>query len=206
MFATGRLIVRPQTAQLTHNRDFLNKMDPYCVVSLGGQTFNTTVARGQGRTPGWSDALTFNINNDQVLIVRLFDKDRLTRDDFIGECSVPLADVYQRGSLSNWFNVFNQGRLEGSILITLEFLPSNMGFSQGFMPQQVPMHTTINNTYLPPVQQSICPPVQQTYISSPPMLSKSYEFIQPNSFSQTTTTYRQELLAPEFIGSTFGRF
>ena len=185
MFATGRLIVRPQTAKLAHNRDFLlNKMDPYCVMTVGGQTFNTSIARGMGKTPGWSDALTFNINNDQVLMIRMFDKDRLSRDDFIGECAVPLNDVYQRGTVTNWYNVTNQGRLEGSIMVSMEFMPNNMGYGQGMM-SQMPMHTTnISNTYLPPMQQ--------------PMLMQQPMY--------TTSTYREEILGPQFINPGFGYY
>ena len=135
MFQTGRLIVKPQTAQLARNKDFLNKMDPYVVIILGGQTFCTQVARGQGKTPGWNDAATLNVNNDQMLVVRLFDKDRFGKDDIIGECVVPLQEVFQRGNVSNHYNLMDKGRAAGTVFLNMQFTPSNMGMQPGMVMQ-----------------------------------------------------------------------
>ena len=142
MFNQGKLIVRPQTAQLAKNKDFLRKQDPYIKAQLGAQHFQTSVSKKGGKTPAWTDAFTFNINNDQTLVLHMFDKDKLSKDDFIGECTIPLNEVYQKRSLSNWYNIHNKGQLMGKLLVTFEFMPeggqfnsmngSAMGMQQGY--------------------------------------------------------------------------
>lgn len=38
---SGTLIVKPISAKLTHDTEFLGKMDPYCKVTLGNQCKRT---------------------------------------------------------------------------------------------------------------------------------------------------------------------
>ena len=59
----------------------------------------------------------------------MFDKDKLSRDDFIGECTIPLAEVYQKRSLTNWYNIYNKGQLMGQLLVTFEFMPEGGQFN-----------------------------------------------------------------------------
>ena len=182
MFHSGKLLVRPLTAQLAHDKDLLGKMDPYCVLVVGGQTFKSSVAKSGGKTPSWTDTLTFTINNDQVLIVRLFDKDRFSKDDYIAECAVPLAEVYQKRNLTNWYNVSNKGKLEGKIMICCEFVPNatgmNQGFNQGFGPGPQ-MHNPQQNFPMPPGMHPMQPGMPLMQPGMPPMQPGMPPFGQP---------------------------
>jgi C2 domain len=168
MFHQGKLLVRPQTAQLAKNKDFLRKQDPYIVMSIGSQQFKTSISKNGGKQPSWTDTINFNINNDQALILHLFDKDKITRDDFIGECTIPLAEVYQRRSLTNWYNIHSKGRLVGQILVSFDFMPEMNQFNQGMQysgmqqqcyqsPPPIQLQTSFHEEY-----QTMPAPVLQT--------------------------------------------
>ena len=90
----GTLIVKPQSAQLQHNRDLFHKMDPYCIVTIGSQKLQTSVAKRQGKTPAWADSLKFVVNGEATMAISMFDKDHITKDAFIGETVVNLNEVY----------------------------------------------------------------------------------------------------------------
>lgn len=102
----GTLIVRPQSAELLHNRDLFHKMDPYCVCNVAGQQKQTSVAKRQGKTPKWNDTLEFNVGGEHTLALTLYDKDRILKDAFIGESLIPLASVYQHGTHADWYILF----------------------------------------------------------------------------------------------------
>ena len=53
-----QVIIRPISAQLIHDHDWgiFNRMDPYCIVNIGGQRFQTTPANGAGKTPSWGES------------------------------------------------------------------------------------------------------------------------------------------------------
>ena len=120
---TGTLIVRPTTAKLTYDTEWFARMDPYCKVTIGGTVQQTSVAVNQSKTPNWQDTLSFRVNGDQSMHVMIFDKDYVTRDDYIGELTVPLNEVYQKGRHTGWYNVMRKGRSAGQIMIVFEFTP-----------------------------------------------------------------------------------
>jgi Ca2+-dependent lipid-binding protein len=151
-------------------------MDPYIILTLGGQQFKTAVCKKGGKNPAWADSFTFDVFSDQVLTLHLYDKDKITRDDYIGECIVPLAAACQRGFSSEWFNVVNKkGKLEGKLFLCFDFVPD------------------INL-----VQQS-----QFNQINVVPLLNKSTEFVQQQPFTTTTTTttksYTEEIIPQTII-------
>jgi hypothetical protein len=53
------IIVRPMGANLTRDTEILGRMDPYCVVSCGGQRQMTEVCQDGSKNPSWGSALNF---------------------------------------------------------------------------------------------------------------------------------------------------
>ena len=47
------LLIRPVSAQLTHNTEFIKKMDPQVEVSIGTGRYRSSVANHMGKTPQW---------------------------------------------------------------------------------------------------------------------------------------------------------
>lgn len=87
------LIVRPISANLTTDKDFLGKSDPYCIITIGSEKQRTRTCSGGGKSPQWTDTFQFN-STDQMLRVQVWDDDTFS-DDMIGEGTVNLAQCYQ---------------------------------------------------------------------------------------------------------------
>ena len=116
----GTLIVKPLCAKLTIDTEWFGKMDPYAKCTVGGTIQKTHSANDQGKTPSWSDTLSFMTNNEVSMRVEIWDKD-VGKDDFIGQCDVPLADVYAKNRANNLYTLMRKGKSSGQIMISFEF-------------------------------------------------------------------------------------
>jgi hypothetical protein len=64
MSKRGTLIWKPLSADLKRDTDTFTKMDVYVVLKLGGdEKFTSSVARGGGKKPTWSDNLPIDIRH-----------------------------------------------------------------------------------------------------------------------------------------------
>ena len=131
MFQTGTLIVRPQSAKLTINTELFGKMDPFVKLQIGANHFETGVAHDQHKTPNWTDAFTFRINGEQTLQATVLEKDKMSKNDLLGEATVQLGDVFQRRNVSNWFEIRKGGKVTGQLLLSFEFYPEGPGAQGG---------------------------------------------------------------------------
>ena len=120
---SGQLIIKPVSAQLTYDTEWFGSMDCFARITVGSNMFRTQVAHDQGKHPNWQDTFTAYVNGDQSMHVAIFDRDNVTDNDYVGECMVPLMDVYQRGNVSNWYPVQRRGGMAGQIMIMLQFIP-----------------------------------------------------------------------------------
>ena len=138
---SGTLFVRPTNAKLKWDTELFSEMDCYCQVTCGVYVEKTEVAQDQGKKPNWNKALKFIVNGEQSLKVAIYDKDEVTDDDIIGECQIPLAQVYQMGRSSNWYNLRRStGYDAGEVMINIEFAPNGgmgmgMGMGMGYQNQ-----------------------------------------------------------------------
>ena len=130
----GTLIVRPLCAKLTYDTEWFARMDPYMKCTIGGTIQKTQTAWNQGKTPNWTDTLTFRVNGETTMQISLYDEDTVTKDDYIGEGNIPLGAIYQARNQNGWFPINRRGRSAGSVMIQFEFYPDNnpqMGFGMG---------------------------------------------------------------------------
>jgi hypothetical protein len=65
---SGNLVLIPRSARLTRDTDFFSKMDPFCVIRIGGQKVQTKVANGAGKTPIWNDQFTLRRNAGEDVV------------------------------------------------------------------------------------------------------------------------------------------
>ena len=122
-FAPGALVVKAQTANLTNDSDSWGKMDPYVKITLGASTQTTKPAKDMGKTPNWSDILNFRVAGEQSIYVAVFDKDKFSKDEFLGETTIQLGQIFQRKFHSETYNLSRNGQPAGSISIHFEFYP-----------------------------------------------------------------------------------
>jgi len=70
--------------------DFMNTSDPYVVVSLGNQKVKTKTVK-RCLNPVWDDELTLGVPSPPAqLILEVMDKDRFSKDEFLGGAKVDL--------------------------------------------------------------------------------------------------------------------
>lgn len=63
-----------------------DRMDPYAVLTLGTQKYDTQVATNQGRSPTWNESFNFNYDGSKTakMTLDVWDKNRGKEPDFIG--------------------------------------------------------------------------------------------------------------------------
>jgi len=130
----GTITFRPIEANLTHNTDFLKKMNPYCAFIAGNQRFNSQICKHGGKHPIWNDAVTVPITNENMVTLELMDKDKITKDDQIGFAKIDLLELQNSGS--KWYPLYHKNKPAGEILLEATF-QGDLGFGQGgFVNQQ----------------------------------------------------------------------
>lgn len=124
MAGVGTVTFRPQFARLTIDTETFGKMDPYVKCNLGNNIKFTNVAHDQGKTPAWTDALTFQANNEGTIVVEVWEKDSVG-DDFLGRLSVQLGPVYTRRNVVDSGELRSDaGKVVGTINYQIEFVPN----------------------------------------------------------------------------------
>ncbi|MCL7025032.1 hypothetical protein MKW94_023218 [Papaver nudicaule] len=102
----GTLEVLLVDASKLKDTDFIGKMDPYVVIQFGNQKRKSTVARGDGKAALWNEKFTFDVeypdnikdeHQQYKLNITIMDKDRFSRDDFVGESTIYVTDVLSLG-------------------------------------------------------------------------------------------------------------
>lgn len=129
--AQGTLIVRPICAKLTRDTETFGKMDPYCVVRVGGQQQRTAVAEGAGKFPNWSDQLVFRKTNEDTIFFAVWDRDSASSDDMVGETTLPLSRFLGQANTEEWVEIMYKGRKSGEIRIGVQFAREGGSQSQG---------------------------------------------------------------------------
>ena len=146
----GTLTFRPVEANLTHDTDWLGKMDPYCMFSVGGQRVKSSVCKHGGTRPHWGDTVTMQsleTGAPSVCRLEIMDKDRFRPDDNIAVADIDLTEIQSRGSVSRWYPLFHHRKPAGEILIEATYQPSQQGFvqqpliSQTFVPTTTQVYT-----------------------------------------------------------------
>jgi hypothetical protein len=94
-------------AALTHNTELLGKMDPFVTLKTCGQSWKTSVAEDQGKTPRWRhERMKLLIDGDvpegEELEIIVEDKEKRGAD-LIGHCKINLAAVLK--DQNEWFDL-----------------------------------------------------------------------------------------------------
>lgn len=118
------------TVQLVEGRDLIVKditsSDPYCVLTLGLQS-RKSKTKYKTLNPTYNETFTFSWNGVDQLVVEVFDKDELTKDDHMGKLEVMLDPLLraEEAVLRDWFTVRHRkhkDRVQGELLLEITFL------------------------------------------------------------------------------------
>ncbi|OMJ87105.1 hypothetical protein SteCoe_11255 [Stentor coeruleus] len=127
----GTLIIRPICARMTRDTDFLSKMDPYCIITLGSQKQKTRIASGAGKMPSWQDQFVFKKTYEDTISVAVWDYDSNSRDDLVGEAVVPIGRILSTPNWDDWVELAYRGKKSGDIRLSTTFTPDQQVGMQG---------------------------------------------------------------------------
>lgn len=104
-------------------KDFLSS-DPYCVLKLGAQVCKTTT-KYRSLNPVYNENFSFSWDGLEPLVVEIFDKDELTKDDHMGLVEVDLQPLLKTEGLlmEAWLAVRHRkkDREQGQIRLEISF-------------------------------------------------------------------------------------
>ena len=89
----GTIQIKVLNAELTHDTDWIGKMDPYVVIKINDQSSQTTVKKGAGKSPQWYETLTFRTKEGDSIRIDVYDKDLLKSDDLVGQGCFEIKDI-----------------------------------------------------------------------------------------------------------------
>merc|ERR1711962_1418971 len=98
------------------------KPDPYVVLSYGEQVEKTKVVKGN-LNPEWSLEKIFTVtkNSPKEILLEVYDKDKVTKDDFMGRTSIIISDI-PKLSQGSWIPL--KDCKNGEIFLSGEIIPS----------------------------------------------------------------------------------
>ncbi|KAM0889611.1 hypothetical protein ACQ4PT_027569 [Festuca glaucescens] len=125
----GKLEVLLISAKGLDDSDFLNRMDPYVILTWRSNEQKSTVAKGAGSEPEWNETFVFKVyssaDNSPQLSLKIMDSDAFSADDLVGEASIPLEAVLLEGSLPpDVHRIVKDEEYCGEIKIKLTFTPA----------------------------------------------------------------------------------
>ncbi|CAN9507050.1 unnamed protein product [Ophioblennius macclurei] len=131
-------------------KDILGASDPYTRLSLydpvnGELTSLQTKTIKKTLDPKWNEEFFFRVDpHKHRLLLEVFDENRLTRDDFLGQVDVPLNQIPTENPNTERPYTFkdfllhprsHKSRVKGHLRLKMTYLPKNSG-SEGEMPDQ----------------------------------------------------------------------
>jgi hypothetical protein len=203
----GTVIFKPIQANLTHNTEWVGKMDPYCLYRLGDQEIKGQVCKKGGKEPHWEDAVTIPLTDQTICVVDLKDKDILI-DDKIGTFEIDLHEVESQGRLKKWYPIFYKEKPAGEILMEAIFsnetpigtktsnepIPTHMNPTYTSSTHTISTHTNPLTTSLTTSTYTYTIPSYTNPISTMPTVLTSQPIFQPVTQPDNSELYAQESL------------
>jgi len=102
----------------------LTSSDPYCVLTLGLQNGKTKI-KYRTLNPKYNEHFSFSWDGLDRLMIEVYDKDELTKDDHMGKVEVDLSPLLREEGavLREWFQVRHRKkeRQQGEMLVEISF-------------------------------------------------------------------------------------
>ncbi len=123
MVTIGRLRVHLVEATLTHDTEFLGKMDPFVKMKCREQEWKSSVMQDAGKHPVWHSQF-FDINvhyfGDDLEII-VMDED-VTTNDLVGSGVHKLSSLVVDGhGMDEWFEIQYKGKSAGRVHLKCEW-------------------------------------------------------------------------------------
>ncbi|XP_019191758.1 PREDICTED: elicitor-responsive protein 1 [Ipomoea nil] len=99
----GTMEVTLVNARGLKNNEFLGGgIDSYVLIHYRGQEHKSSIARGEGSNPTWNEKFNFRVefpvaDDDYKLLLTIMDHDTFSNDDYLGQSTVHLKEVFELG-------------------------------------------------------------------------------------------------------------
>ncbi|KAH7283134.1 hypothetical protein KP509_35G063200 [Ceratopteris richardii] len=127
MAVRGTLEVHLHGGKGIKNVEFFGKNDPYAIISYKTQDQKSKTLEGGGSDPVWDQSFFFQVEDDtSEVIVKIFDEDKRTADDPIGEAKIPFENVLEELEVPacGYDLVLPGGGTHGQVEVSLKFVPT----------------------------------------------------------------------------------
>eukprot|EP00798_Chlamydomonas_sp_ICE-L_P031352 gene31352-6508_t len=125
--SVGVITATVEYAKGLKDAELFGKIDPYAVLKVGDQKFRTKTLKGAGTSPVWDETFTFNVINENMLEITLFDAEAFSADDELGSASISLAKarIHLEDKLQAPVIRPKSRKQKGYVSITLQFEPND---------------------------------------------------------------------------------
>ena len=89
----GTIQIKVLKAELTINTDWFGNMDPYVILKLNEQMYQTSIKKNAGKLPSWDENFAFRAKEGDVIRIDVMDKDFLKTDDVVGQGVFEIKDI-----------------------------------------------------------------------------------------------------------------
>ncbi|XP_009776717.1 elicitor-responsive protein 3-like [Nicotiana sylvestris] len=119
----GQLEVYVANARGLDDTNWLTDMNPYVVVTCRTEEKKSSTASGEGSDPEWNESFLFTITRGcDELHIKLMDENTFQDDDFLGEATISLEEVFREGEVgSTSYQLYKDDEECGSIRLGLTF-------------------------------------------------------------------------------------
>lgn len=123
----GELKFTLQFAKDLKDQDWFGKQDPYCFIECGGQKLRSRTHIDGGRNPVWNETFSFQIINENEIVVTIMDEDTFSKDDLIGVARIPLAAARETRTEQHMSApvLWRGGKQRGILSVVLRFVPNS---------------------------------------------------------------------------------
>lgn len=189
-------------------KDLLGASDPYTRLSLY-DPINGEITSLQTKTikktldPKWNEEFYFRVDpGKHRLLFEVFDENRLTRDDFLGQVDVPLNQIPTENPNSQRPYTFkdfllhprsHKSRVKGHLRLKMTYLPKNLGSEEETVDQTEesdPSWELLDQDMSGPRQSQLLPPLPPGWEERQDNLGRIY-FV--NHATRTTQWHRPTL-------------
>ena len=113
-------------ARKLEKKGVFGKADPYVTVSYADQTEQSNHIK-DNLNPEWNFEKVIHLNeSSEDIVIKVFDKDTVTKDDFMGRVSIPVSDV-SKLTQGKWIPL--EDCKSGDVLVAAEAVPAAPGRS-----------------------------------------------------------------------------
>lgn len=111
---------KPLNADLKNVTPKVSKGDTYCIIIHNSNKFISKICKDGGKNPTWSDCFDAKMASpsDDSFRIQLWDRDHLSRDEFIGEGTFNLPTT--PGNTIYWVELQRDGKHTGNVLVSTE--------------------------------------------------------------------------------------